>query len=148
MDQRSKQRRVNEGGQNQEAKEQNVYQSSNQTYHNLTSNDRILIKSYLGFIDTIGLHSKSKTIDQASPFVKQALYPSELSQAQIALEEKPFDLAKYIDSPKNTPRIFEQEDFRQACEMFTEAAQFEPRQQAGIIRSFQVRKKKKKNLNH
>ena len=114
---------------------------TNEIYYGLSSKDRILLKAYLSFIPTHGINVKCKTVEQAAPFVRQALFPSQLSPAQLAKEEAPFDLSAYIsgDDPRQQiPRIFENDKFDQARKMFLEAARFDERQQSGIIRSYQV----------
>ena len=115
----------------------------NETCQHLTFADRRLIKAYLGYIPVKGVRDKSRSKENAPPFVRASLWPTEIQKTE---DESPFDLERYVGENENptTPRIFERETLENTANIFREAAGFDARQQAGVVRSFQVSKIQKK----
>ena len=105
----------------------------------LTKSDRRLLKAYLGYIPVRNLHDGKRTMEQACPYVQACLWPDNLDEQEKMTEAQEFDLHHFVngDENKEPPTIFNS-NIKSYEEMFLEAALFTDRQQAGIVRSFQV----------
>ena len=104
----------------------------------LTASDRRLIKAYLGYIPVKNVHEGTRTRADACAYVENSLWPENPLSQEQKTEEELFDLDVYtLDDAPDIPTIFNNAVDELAV-MFKEASEFSDRQQAGVVRSFQV----------
>ena len=115
--------------------------------YGLTSGDRHLLKSYLGYVAVKNLHDGVKDKSNGCEFVQSTLWPANATEKEKSEESAPFDLTVYSRERKeeDVPRLFENETESDLIEMFEEASRvFSSSQESGIVRAFQAREKGKR----
>ena len=109
--------------------------------YGLTSGDRHLLKSYLGYVAVKNLHDGVKDKSNGCEFVQSTLWPANATEKEKSEESAPFDLTVYSRERKeeDVPRLFENETESDLIEMFEEASRvFSSSQESGIVRAFQA----------
>ena len=112
----------------------------------LTSNDRRLIKAYFGYIAVKNIHHGKRTEADSCAYVRAVLWPKDLTEHEKNEESQEFDLQSYARTRRDQdiPQIFPQEnDYEDLKKIFEEGVSLTDDQQAGVVRTFQVIKKKK-----
>ena len=122
----------------------NIATQMETSHEGLLSNDRRMLKAYLGYIPVVQLHDGIKRINNACAYVQSTLWPDKLTPQQKELEEKPYDLAEEYVKEKigqEIPRIFPKETLEDARKMFMEACKdiTTPEAESGLLRAFQVK---------
>ena len=122
----------------------NIAAQMETAHEGLLSNDRRLLKAYLGYIPVLQLHDGIKRIDDACAYVRSTLWPDKLTQPQKEFEEKPYNLAEEYVKEKmgqEIPRIFPKETLDDARKIFMEAPKdiVSPEAESGLLRAFQVK---------
>ena len=122
----------------------NIATQMETSHEGLLSNDRRMLKAYLGYIPVVHLHDGIKRINNACAYVQSTLWPERLTTQQKELEEKPYDLAEEYVKEKlgqEIPRIFPKETLEDAREMFMQASKdiTTPEAESGLLRAFQVK---------
>ena len=122
----------------------NIATQMETSHEGLLSNDRRMIKGYLGYIPVVHLHNGIKRMEDACAYVRSTLWPDGLTPQQKELEEKPYDLEEEYVKEKlgqEIPRIFPKETLEDAKKMFVEASReiLSPESESGLLRAFQVK---------
>ena len=133
----------------------NIATQMETAHEGLLSNDRRLLKAYLGYIPVLQLHDGIKRIDDACAYVRSTLWPDDdklTQKPQKEFEERPYNLAEeYVKEKKGQeiPRIFPKETLDDARKMFMEAPKdiVSPEAESGLLRAFQVKNKEEESLS-
>ena len=111
----------------------------------LTSTDRRLIKGYLSYIAVKNIHHGKRSEVDSCAYVRAILWPKDLTENEKNEENQAFDLQSYARTRRDQdiPQIFPQEnDYEDLKKIFEEGVSLTDDQQAGVVRTFQVMKKK------
>ena len=110
--------------------------------YGLTSQDRHLLKSYLGYTAVKDLHNGRKEKSNSCDFVQSTLWPTGLTEEERSIKNTIFDIESYCRPRTNEdiPQMFSTlNENKELTKMFDEASRFTDIQESGVIRSFQVR---------